>query len=120
VVETADGRQIEPAAVVWATGYRPGFRWIELPVLDDGGHPRHLRGVTPEPGLYFLGLSWLHTRGSRLIGWVGRDAEYLAERIAAHPQTSSSTRGDAPSPPAAVGEWPSSSAVPGSVPPNPR
>jgi putative flavoprotein involved in K+ transport len=84
VIRTADGQEVEPAAIVWATGYRPDFRWIELPVLDEHGRPRHLRGVTALPGLYFLGLSWLHTRGSGLIGWVGRDAEYLAIRIAEH------------------------------------
>lgn len=77
-VMTEDGRRIVPASVVWATGFRPDFGWIDAPVLDERGIPVHRRGVTDLPGLYFLGLSWLHTRGSALVGWVGRDAEYLA------------------------------------------
>lgn len=77
-VMTEDGRRITPSSVVWATGFRPDFGWIDAPVLDARGIPMHRRGVTAAPGLYVLGLSWLHTRGSALIGWVGRDAEYLA------------------------------------------
>jgi putative flavoprotein involved in K+ transport len=81
-VLTADGQQLRPASVVWATGFRPDFGWIDAPVLAADGTPLHHRGVTVAPGLYFLGLSWLHTRGSALLGWVGRDAAYLAARIA--------------------------------------
>ena len=77
-----DGSEVEVDAVIWATGYRPDHSWIELPVFDDGGRLRHRRGVTDVPGLYFLGLTWQHTRGSALIGWVKDDAEYIAERIA--------------------------------------
>lgn len=80
-VLTAGGGRVSPAAVVWATGFRPDFGWIEAPVLDGRGAPIHRRGVSTAPGLYFLGLSWLHTRGSALIGWVGRDADHLAEVI---------------------------------------
>jgi putative flavoprotein involved in K+ transport len=47
-------------------------------LLGPEGGPVQQRGVTPTPGLYFLGLSWMHTRGSALIGWVGRDADYIA------------------------------------------
>jgi putative flavoprotein involved in K+ transport len=80
-VLTADGGRVCPASVVWATGFRPDFGWIKAPVLDARGAPVHRRGVTSAPGLYFLGLSWLHTRGSALLGWVGRDAEHLAEIV---------------------------------------
>lgn len=80
-VLTADGGRVCPASVVWATGFRPDFGWIEAPVLGTRGIPVHRRGVTSTPGLYFLGLSWLHTRGSALLGWVGRDAEYIAEIV---------------------------------------
>jgi putative flavoprotein involved in K+ transport len=80
-VLTADGGRISPASVVWATGFRPDFGWIDALVLDARGAPLHRRGVTSAPGLYFLGLSWLHTRGSALMGWVGRDAEYIAEIV---------------------------------------
>jgi putative flavoprotein involved in K+ transport len=82
VVFTNDGAALDVAAVIWATGYRPDFSWIDAPVFDAAGLPLHERGVTPVSGLYFLGLPWQHTRGSSLIGWVGRDAEFLAERIA--------------------------------------
>ena len=77
----ADGSELEIDAVIWATGYRSDYSWIEPPVLDEGRRVRHRRGVTDVPGLYFLGLSWQHTRGSALIGWVKDDAEFIAERV---------------------------------------
>ena len=80
-VSFADGSELDVDAVIWATGYRPDHSWIELPVLDREGRVQHRRGVTDVPGLYFLGLSWQHTRGSALLGWVGDDAEFIAERI---------------------------------------
>jgi putative flavoprotein involved in K+ transport len=80
-VSFADGSELEVDAVIWATGYRPDHSWIKLPVTDPSGHPRHRRGVTDVPGLYFLGLSWQHTRGSALLGWVKHDAEFIAEQI---------------------------------------
>jgi putative flavoprotein involved in K+ transport len=80
-VNFADGTQLRVDAVVWATGYQPDYSWIEAPVLDAGGRVRHHRGVTNLPGLYFLGLSWQHTRGSALLGWVKDDAEYIATQI---------------------------------------
>jgi putative flavoprotein involved in K+ transport len=82
-VSFADGSELDVGAVVWATGYRPDYSWIELPVLDARGQARHRRGVTDVTGLYFLGLTWQHTRGSALLGWVRDDAEFLAGRIAA-------------------------------------
>jgi putative flavoprotein involved in K+ transport len=81
-VFTAGGESVRPASVVWATGFRRDYRWIEAPVFAANGTPLHRRGVTPATGLYWLGLSWLQTRGSALLGWVGRDAEHLAEMIA--------------------------------------
>lgn len=83
-ISFADGSDLDVDAVIWATGYRSDFSWIEPPVHDQSGRVRHRRGVTDVPGLYFLGLSWQQTRGSALIGWVKDDAEFLAERIAAH------------------------------------
>jgi putative flavoprotein involved in K+ transport len=82
-VRFAGGGQLDVDAVIWATGYRPDHSWIELPVLDPDGRVRHRRGVTDVPGLYFLGLSWQHTRGSALLGWVKQDAAFIAEQIAA-------------------------------------
>ncbi len=84
-----DGRAVEPAAVVWATGFDRDHGYIDVPVFDEMGAPVHRRGVTSAAGLYFLGLPWQHTRGSALLGWVGRDAAYLAERIATRAATGS-------------------------------
>jgi putative flavoprotein involved in K+ transport len=75
------GSEIEVDAVIWATGYRPDYSWIKLPIFDADGRLGHRRGVTDVPGLYFLGLTWQHTRGSALIGFVKDDAQFLAERI---------------------------------------
>jgi putative flavoprotein involved in K+ transport len=81
--------------VIWATGYRPDYSWIKLPVLDEDGRLRHRRGVTDVPGLYFLGLTWQHTRGSALIGWVRDDAEFIAERIAAYQEAKAAAQAKA-------------------------
>jgi putative flavoprotein involved in K+ transport len=82
-VRFEDGSALETNAIIWATGYRPDYSWIDLPVLDSNGRLRHRRGVTDVPGLSFLGLTWQWTRGSALIGWVKDDAAFLVERIAA-------------------------------------
>jgi putative flavoprotein involved in K+ transport len=82
-VRFEDGGTVEVDAVIWATGYRPDYAWIDLPILDSDGRLQHRRGVTDVPGLYFLGLTWQHTRGSALIGWVKDDARFIAERLAA-------------------------------------
>ncbi|HEU4487938.1 MAG TPA: NAD(P)/FAD-dependent oxidoreductase [Actinomycetota bacterium] len=82
-VTFADGSELDVDSVIWATGYRPDYSWIDIPVLDHNGDPSHRRGVTNLPGLYFLGLSWQHTRGSALLGWVKDDAAYIADQIAA-------------------------------------
>jgi putative flavoprotein involved in K+ transport len=81
-VRFEDGSELEVDAVVWATGYRPDYSWIHLPIFDPDGRLRHRRGVTEVPGLYFLGLTWQHTRGSALIGWIKDDAEFIAGKIA--------------------------------------
>ena len=79
----ADGSELDVDAVIWATGYRSDYSWVEPPVIGPDGRVQHRRGVTEVPGLYFLGLSWQHTRGSALIGWVKDDAEFVAGQIAA-------------------------------------
>lgn len=71
------------SAVVWATGYGVDFGWIELPVLDISGEPRHRHGITEVPGLYFLGLQWLSKMKSSFLSGVGDDAAMLADHIAA-------------------------------------
>lgn len=70
------------ASIIWATGFAPDYGWVGVDVFDDRGRPRHQRGVSPEPGLYFLGLSWLSRRGSAFIWGVWHDAKYLADQIA--------------------------------------
>jgi putative flavoprotein involved in K+ transport len=82
-VTFADGSTLEPDAVIWATGYRPDHPWVQMPVFDEAGGIRHRRGVTDVGGLYFLGLSWQHTRGSALLGWVENDAAFIAAEVAA-------------------------------------
>ena len=78
-----DGRVLEVANVVWCTGFRPDFSWIDLPVFDADGEPRHHRGVVEgEPGLYFVGLFFLSAVTSSLVGGVGRDAGNIADQIA--------------------------------------
>ena len=92
-VEFSDGTKLEVGAVIWATGFRVDHSWVDVPVFDDAARLVHRRGVTGSPGLYFLGLSWQHTRGSALLGWVKDDAEYIAQQIdafrpaAAEPRT---------------------------------
>jgi putative flavoprotein involved in K+ transport len=86
-VRFADHRLLEDVGVVvWATGYRPDYAWIHIPGVVREGQVVHRRGVTEVPGLYFLGLSWQHTRGSALLGFVNDDATYLADRIASRHQ----------------------------------
>lgn len=78
-----DGRVLEVANVIWSTGYKLDFRWIDLPVFDEDGRPVHDRGiVASDPGLYFIGLFFLHSLPSSLIGGAGRDAEHITEHIA--------------------------------------
>jgi putative flavoprotein involved in K+ transport len=72
--------------VVWATGYRRSYPWLQLPVLDAFGEIRQRRGRTPVPGLYVLGQRFQHYRSSNFIGGVGRDAAFVADHIAGrHP-----------------------------------
>lgn len=82
-VRFANGQAVSFASVIWATGFRPSYAWLDVPVLDPQGAPVHQRGVAEVPGFYFVGLSWLHRRGSALLGGVGNDAAFLASHIAA-------------------------------------
>ncbi len=70
-------------SVVWSTGYVADFRFVEVPVFDGRGYPVHERGVTAVAGLYFLGLPWLYPWGSGRFSGIARDAEHVAQRIAA-------------------------------------
>ena len=68
--------------IVWATGFTSDYGWLAVDTFDANGRPRHQRGVSAEPGVYFLGLSWQSRRGSAFIWGVWHDARYLAEQIA--------------------------------------
>jgi putative flavoprotein involved in K+ transport len=92
-VRFTDGTSLDAEVVIWATGYRPDYSWIRIPGVARDGKVIHRRGVTDVPGLYFVGLSWQHTRGSALLGFVNDDAAHLAGRIIARHQI-----GDLPSP----------------------
>jgi putative flavoprotein involved in K+ transport len=78
-----DGRVLEPASLIWCTGFAPDFSWIDLPVFFDGAlEPTHERGILPsEPGLYFVGLPFLSAASSALLLGVGRDADRIAGAI---------------------------------------
>lgn len=99
--EEPDARKIDPAppcmtdpmleldlakagvtAIIWATGYAVDFGWLQVDAFDADGKPRHRRGISDEPGIYFLGLPWLSKRGSSFIYGVWHDAMYLADHIA--------------------------------------
>ena len=69
------------SSIVWCIGFRPDFQWLDAPVFNGAGHPKHRRGVTAQNGIYFLGLPWLHSWGSGRFSGVARDALFLAERI---------------------------------------
>ena len=76
-------RVLDVANVIWCTGFRPDFSWIHLPVFDEAGDPKHVRGVvSSEPGLYFVGLLFLYAAVSDVLPGIGRDAEHIAKHIA--------------------------------------
>jgi putative flavoprotein involved in K+ transport len=82
VVTEVDLRTAGITSIIWAGGYEFDFGLVKLPVCDDDRYPVQQRGVTAYPGLYFVGLPWLHTRKSGLLMGVAEDAEYIAEHIA--------------------------------------
>lgn len=77
-----DGRVLEVSNVIWCTGFTPGFQWIDLPLPTHNSTPIHDRGVVEScPGLYFIGLLFLYSLSSALLGGVGRDAEHIVDHI---------------------------------------
>jgi putative flavoprotein involved in K+ transport len=100
----ADGRVLAPANVIWCTGYRPGFSWIDLPAFGDdggdGGEPLHARGVVAGvPGLYFVGLHFLFSMSSATLIGIGRDAKHVARAVRARVRAGAEER---PAPAAAA------------------
>ena len=80
-IRQLDSRDTGLSAVIWATGYAFDFGWIDLPVLDANGVPRHEHGIAPVPGVYFLGLPWLSKMNSSFLSGVGDDAARIADHI---------------------------------------
>jgi len=80
-ITTLDLAEAGISSIVWATGFRCQFDWIESPSIAPGCDPIHVRGVSTQPGLFFLGLRWLHTRRSNFIDGAGADAAYVRDRI---------------------------------------
>jgi len=68
-------------SVLWATGFAVDYSWLKVDAFDEEGKPQHERGVSTEPGIYFLGLPWLSRRGSSFIWGVWHDAKYIADQI---------------------------------------
>jgi putative flavoprotein involved in K+ transport len=82
--QLADGRTLPVTNVIWCSGFDPAFEWINLPIFDDDGHVAHRSGVVDgEPGLYFLGLPFLHSMSSSMVHGVGRDAQRIVRAIRA-------------------------------------
>jgi len=76
---------LKPAGInsmIWATGFALDFSWLQVDAFDDKGKPAHQRGVSKEPGIYFVGLPWLSRRGSSFIWGVWHDAKHIADQIA--------------------------------------
>lgn len=67
--------------IIWATGYATDYRWLNVDAFDENNKPKHTRGISKEPGVYFLGLPWLSRRGSSFIWGVWHDAKYIADQI---------------------------------------
>lgn len=82
VLSEVDFESAGISTVIWATGFRGDFSWVDLPILDERGNPRHENGKTEAPGVYCLGFGWTSNRRSGVIAGVGADAERIAHDIA--------------------------------------
>ncbi len=80
-IPTLDLARENIGTIIWSSGYGYDFGWVHLPILDAKGAPLQTRGVTACPGVYFLGLHWMHTFRSAIMPFVGRDGAYIAEHI---------------------------------------
>src|SRR5205823_4447941 len=92
--ELEDGRVLDVANVIWCTGFRNDFGWIDLPVFGEDGAPAHRRGIVEsEPGLSFVGLVFQYAAVSDVLPGVGRDAKYIAKHIASRSVTNGKSSG---------------------------
>jgi putative flavoprotein involved in K+ transport len=82
-----DSQTIDVSNIIWCTGHRPGFSWIDLPIMGDRQEPQHQRGVVPqEPGLYFVGLEFTYSATSATVTGVGRDARRVVRHLTSRPR----------------------------------
>ncbi|MEM9581495.1 MAG: NAD(P)/FAD-dependent oxidoreductase [Pseudomonadota bacterium] len=81
-IRTLDLAEAGITTIIWATGFRQDFSWLKVDAFDETGKPKHQRGVSSEPGVYFLGLPWQSRRGSTFIWGVWHDAKHIADQIA--------------------------------------
>jgi putative flavoprotein involved in K+ transport len=89
----ADGQVLNVANVIWCTGFRRDYSWIDLPVVGEDGWPIEERGVVPSaPGLYFVGLLFQYAFTSMLVAGAGRDAKYVVDRIAERVRATAAAR----------------------------
>jgi putative flavoprotein involved in K+ transport len=91
--ELDDGTLLDVANVIWCTGYRPDYSWIEPPVVGEDGWPAQERGVASTPGLYFLGIPFQYSFTSMLVNGAGRDSKYVVDRIAERVGATAKTAG---------------------------
>ncbi|MFY9586089.1 MAG: NAD(P)-binding domain-containing protein [Actinomycetota bacterium] len=87
-----DGRTLDVPNVIWSTGYRYDFSWIDLPAFEADGVPIHTRGVSTEPGLYFVGLSFQYSASSEVLPGRGRDAEFVVKHLAGRDRSRATDR----------------------------
>ena len=78
---TDDGEILDVASVIWCTGFEPGFSWVRIPIIGERGEPEHERGVTTEPGLYFVGLNFLYAETSDTVNGISRDTAFTAKHL---------------------------------------
>jgi putative flavoprotein involved in K+ transport len=81
VLERIDLARAGISTVLWTTGYRLDYSWIDAPIFDDFGYPRQRRGVTEVPGLYFVGLIWQHNQLSSTLVGASIEAEHVARQM---------------------------------------
>ena len=102
-----DGRVLDVANVIWCTGFANGLSWIDLPIFEMDGEPRHRSGVAiDEPGLYFVGLHFLHSFSSTMIHGIARDARRIADAIERRSKATAASGAATPDPAKAIAHVP--------------
>jgi putative flavoprotein involved in K+ transport len=79
-----DLRETDVGALIWCTGFTADFSWIDIPVLDENGMPLHDEGISPQPGLFFLGFPWMRNRKSGIICGMAEDSAFIVSEVERH------------------------------------